>query len=111
MYVAFDLLALEDEDSLLELPFTRAPRRARAAARWQPRSPPRPSSSMPSSRHARRAPSRGSQHAEGAIAKERSAPYLPGERKGMVKVKRVRTIDAVLVGWRPGKEPETRSAR
>ena len=25
----------------------------------------------------------------------------------MVKVKRVRTIDAVLVGWRPGKEPGT----
>jgi ATP-dependent DNA ligase len=25
----------------------------------------------------------------------------------MVKVKRVRTIDAVLVGWRPGKEPDT----
>ena len=47
------------------------------------------------------------EHAEGAIAKERSAPYRPGERKGMVKVKRVRTIDAVLVGWRPGKEPGT----
>jgi ATP-dependent DNA ligase len=47
------------------------------------------------------------EHAEGAIAKERSAPYRPGERKGMVKVKRLRTIDAVLVGWRPGKEPET----
>ena len=46
-------------------------------------------------------------HAEGAIAKERSAPYRPGERKGMVKVKRVRTIDAVVVGWRPGKEPGT----
>jgi ATP-dependent DNA ligase len=45
--------------------------------------------------------------AEGAIAKERSAPYRPGERKGMVKVKRVRTIDAVVVGWRPGKEPDT----
>ena len=45
--------------------------------------------------------------AEGAIAKERSAPYLPGERKGMVKVKRVRTIDAVVAGWRPGKEPDT----
>jgi ATP-dependent DNA ligase len=45
--------------------------------------------------------------AEGAIAKERSAPYRPGERKGMVKVKRVRTIDAVIVGWRPGKEPDT----
>ncbi len=47
------------------------------------------------------------EHAEGAIAKERSAPYRPGERKGMVKVKRVHTIDAVLVGWRPGKEPDT----
>ncbi|MFZ1155178.1 MAG: ATP-dependent DNA ligase [Solirubrobacteraceae bacterium] len=47
------------------------------------------------------------QRAEGAIAKERSAPYLPGERKGMVKVKRIRTIDAVLVGWRPGKEENT----
>jgi ATP-dependent DNA ligase len=45
--------------------------------------------------------------AEGAIAKERSAPYRPGERKGMAKVKRVRTIDAVVVGWRPGKEPGT----
>jgi ATP-dependent DNA ligase len=47
------------------------------------------------------------QSAEGAIAKERDAPYRPGERKGMVKIKRVRTIDAVLVGWRPGKEPAT----
>jgi len=46
-------------------------------------------------------------HAEGTIAKERSAPYRPGERKGMAKVKRVRTIDAVVAGWRPGKEPDT----
>jgi ATP-dependent DNA ligase len=45
--------------------------------------------------------------AEGAIAKERSAPYRPGERKGMAKIKRIRTIDAVVVGWRPGKEPAT----
>jgi ATP-dependent DNA ligase len=47
------------------------------------------------------------QDAEGAIAKEHDAAYRPGERKGMVKVKRVRTIDAVVVGWRPGKEPGT----
>ncbi len=47
------------------------------------------------------------EHAEGAIAKERSAPYRPGERKGTFKVKRVRTIDAVLAGWRPGKEEGT----
>ncbi len=47
------------------------------------------------------------QGAEGEIAKERDAPYRPGERKGMVKIKRVRTIDAVVVGWRPGKEEGT----
>ncbi|MDP8968889.1 MAG: ATP-dependent DNA ligase [Actinomycetota bacterium] len=44
---------------------------------------------------------------EGVIAKELAAPYLPGERKGMVKVKRVRTIDAVVMGWRPGKAENT----
>lgn len=41
------------------------------------------------------------------IAKLLASPYLPGERKGMVKVKRVRTIDAVVMGWRPGKEAGT----
>ncbi len=44
---------------------------------------------------------------EGVIAKELDAPYRPGERKGMVKVKRVRTADCVVVGWRPGKEQGT----
>ena len=41
------------------------------------------------------------------MAKDLGAPYRPGERKGMVKVKRVRTIDAVVVGYRPGKEAGT----
>jgi ATP-dependent DNA ligase len=41
------------------------------------------------------------------IAKQLDAPYRPGERTGMVKVKRVRTIDTVVVGWRPGKEEGT----
>ena len=44
---------------------------------------------------------------EGVIAKQCDAPYKPGERKGMVKVKRLRTLDAVVVGWRPGKEEGT----
>jgi len=44
---------------------------------------------------------------EGVIAKELSAPYRPGDRKGMVKIKRLRTIDAVVAGWRPGKEQNT----
>jgi ATP-dependent DNA ligase len=45
--------------------------------------------------------------AEGVIAKERDAPYRPGERVGMLKIRRERTIDCVVVGYRPGKEPDT----
>ncbi len=41
------------------------------------------------------------------MAKDVRAAYRPGERKGMVKVKRVRTIDAVVAGYRPGKEQGT----
>ncbi len=44
---------------------------------------------------------------EGVVAKDVNAPYRPGQRTGMVKVKRLRTIDAVVVGYRPGKEPDT----
>jgi ATP-dependent DNA ligase len=44
---------------------------------------------------------------EGVIAKDLEAPYRPGDRKGMAKIKRLRTIDAVVAGWRPGKEPGT----
>jgi ATP-dependent DNA ligase len=44
---------------------------------------------------------------EGVIAKELDATYKPGQRKGMVKVKRVRTIDCVVLGWRPGKHEGT----
>ncbi len=44
---------------------------------------------------------------EGVIAKDLAAPYRPGQRRGMVKVKRVRTADCVVVGWRPGKEEGT----
>jgi ATP-dependent DNA ligase len=45
--------------------------------------------------------------AEGVIAKRADAPYLPGERTGMTKVKRLRTIDAVVMGWRPGTAQDT----
>lgn len=47
------------------------------------------------------------ENGEGVIAKELSATYQPGKRKNMVKVKRLRTIDAVVAGWRPGKEANT----
>ena len=41
------------------------------------------------------------------MAKQLDAPYMPGKRKGMAKVKRERTIDCVVMGWRPGKEEGT----
>jgi ATP-dependent DNA ligase len=104
VYVVFDLLAHE-QDSLLELPF--AERRAALERLLEGEAfAQAPLELMPTVASAQEA-QQWLEHAEGAIAKERSAHYRPGERKGMAKVKRVRTIDAVLVGWRPGKEPET----
>ncbi len=97
-FVAFDLLALEDE-SWLERPF--AQRREgleRVAAAPLTVTP------LTCERDAAE-PWLGS--GEGVVAKERDAPYRPGQRTGMVKVKRIRTIDAVVTGYRPGKEPGT----
>jgi ATP-dependent DNA ligase len=104
VYVAFDMLALGDE-SWLERPF--AERRAAlqellGGAEWS-HAPVELMQTTDSVEQAKR----WLVQAEGAMAKERSAAYQPGKRKGMVKIKRVRTIDAVVVGWRPGKEPDT----
>lgn len=103
-YVVFDLLA-RDDDSLLELPF--AERRA-ALERFlaEPGFAEVPIELMPSTVDPARARV-WLREAEGAIAKLRSAPYEPGKRTGMFKVKRVRTLDAVVAGWRPGKKTDT----
>jgi ATP-dependent DNA ligase len=104
VYVAFDLLA-RDEESLLARPLVE--RRAALEALLAQRSfAGAPVELMPTVDTVQEA-ERWLREAEGAMAKERSAPYRPGERRGMFKVKRTRTIDAVLVGWRPGKEPDT----
>jgi ATP-dependent DNA ligase len=97
-YVAFDLLARDDE-VLLERPLTER-RRALEKLVGDP---------------VRLAPVTANlgeaepwlQSAEGVIAKRLDAPYAPGKRDNMVKVKRVRTMDCVVVGWRPGKEEGT----
>jgi ATP-dependent DNA ligase len=104
VYVAFDLLA-RDDDSLLEQPLS-ARRTALEALLAEPRFEGAPIELMPTADTVAEA-ERWLQGAEGAIAKERAAPYRPGERRGMFKVKRTRTIDAVVAGWRPGKEPDT----
>ena len=95
-YVAFDLLELDGAE-LLEEPFERRRaaleelsgvrrselvREAAAAAGWL-------------------------EHTEGVVAKRLDAPYAAGKRTAMVKVKRVRTIDCVVMGYRPGVEAGT----
>jgi ATP-dependent DNA ligase len=104
VYVVFDLLACDD-DVLLDAPFSErraALERLLAGERFAEA----PVELMQTAETAQQARP-WLENAEGAIAKLRAAPYLAGERKGMFKVKRVRTIDAVIVGWRPGKEAGT----
>ncbi len=97
-FVAFDLLADGDE-VLLEMPFSERRERLRRLeadglelTEWTT-DPERAEPWL----------DRG----EGVVAKQLDAPYLPGKRKGMAKIKRERTIDCVVLGWRPGKEEGT----
>jgi ATP-dependent DNA ligase len=98
-YLVFDLLA-EGDESLLEAPL--AERRARlekiaerAGLELTPLTP-----------DAEQA-ERWLNSIEGVMAKQLDAIYEPGKRRGMAKVKRERTIDCVVMGWRPGKEEGT----
>jgi ATP-dependent DNA ligase len=97
-FIAFDILADGDE-VLLEL--SQAERRARLE-----RVVAAPVDLTPATSDPQEAEPwlRG---AEGVIAKRTDDPYRPGERVGMTKIKRVRTMDAVVMGWRPGKEDGT----
>jgi ATP-dependent DNA ligase len=98
-FVGFDLLA-EGDEPLLETPL--AERRARLEAIAErvglELTPLTPDAGQAE---------RWLGSIEGVMAKQLDAPYLPGKRKGMAKVKRERTIDCVVMGWRPGKEEGT----
>jgi ATP-dependent DNA ligase len=97
-FVAFDLLAFDDE-SLLALP--QRERRDRLVAFVTDPLQLCPSTEDPAEAEP------WLEDREGVIAKKQDAHYKPGERVGMSKIKRVRTIDAVVLGWRPGKEEGT----
>src|SRR5919108_3014713 len=97
-FIAFDLLA-RDDDVLLELP--QRERRARLEALVEAPVDLTPTTTDPAGAD------EWLRGAEGVVAKQLDAPYRPGERTGMLKIKRVRTIDAVVMGWRPGKEDGT----
>jgi ATP-dependent DNA ligase len=98
-YVVFDLLA-ESDESLLMTPF--AERRARLEAiAAKANLELTPLSADPAQAE------KWLGSIEGVMAKQLDAPYVPGKRKGFAKVKRERTIDCVVMGWRPGKEEGT----
>lgn len=98
-FVAFDLLA-EGNEALLETPF--AQRRERLE-RLIGESGVEVSELSPDTERAEE----WLRRTEGTMAKQLDAPYMPGKRKGMAKVKRERTIECVVMGWRPGKEEGT----
>ncbi|MDX6636407.1 MAG: hypothetical protein QOF06_2610 [Solirubrobacterales bacterium] len=98
-YIVFDLLA-EGDESLLEVPLRERRERleAIAATAGLELTPLTPDAAQAE---------RWLNSIEGVMAKDLTAPYIPGKRKGMAKVKRERTIDCVVMGWRPGKEEGT----
>jgi ATP-dependent DNA ligase len=98
-FVAFDLLA-EGDESLLDSPLSTRRERLVALARQTGVELSELSTD----------PERAEEwlrKTEGTIAKQLTAVYVPGKRKGMAKVKREREIDCVVMGWRPGKEEGT----
>jgi ATP-dependent DNA ligase len=99
-FVAFDLLAEEDE-VLLDLTYEE--RRARLE---KVVAPPVQLTPMTGDRDAA-ASAWLSGDSEGVVAKRCEAPYKPGERTGMTKIKRVRTADLVVQAFRFGKEENT----
>ena len=98
-YMVFDLLA-EGDEALLEEPLRERRRRLEALAPELGVEPTRLTADAADAEQWLRT-------TEGVVAKQLDAPYLPGQRKGMAKVKRERTIDCVVMGLRPGKEEGT----
>jgi ATP-dependent DNA ligase len=98
-YIVFDLLA-EGDEALLEMPLRERRERLEAIAERAGLELTTPSSDAAQAE-------RWLSSIEGVMAKDLNAPYVPGKRKGMAKVKRERTIDCVVMGWRPGKEEGT----
>jgi ATP-dependent DNA ligase len=97
-YIAFDLLAVDD-DVLLGLPF--AERRRRLERLELPGIALAPVAATAANAES------WLRLAEGVVAKDLTAAYAPGKRTAMVKVKRTRTLDAVVAGYRPGKDAGT----
>jgi ATP-dependent DNA ligase len=98
-FVAFDLLA-EGKEKLLDLPYVERRKRLEAVIED-------PVQLTPCTDDPEAAQAWFTGRSEGVIAKDADAPYQPGERTGMFKIKRVRTADTVVMAFRFGKEEGT----
>jgi ATP-dependent DNA ligase len=98
-YNAFDLLA-EGDESLLDTPLGERRKRLEALAE-------RTGLQLTTLTQDTEQAEEWLRRTEGTMAKQLDAPYQPGKRRGMAKVKREREIDCVVLGWRPGKEEGT----
>ncbi len=101
-FIAFDLLADPERGSLLDQPLRERRRRLEAFARRQFRATRGLRLSPATTRlaTARRWLQGGRGGLDGIIAKRLDAPYRPGSRDAMIKVKRLRTADCVVGGFR-----------
>jgi len=98
-YVAFDVLAIGDEE-LLPLPYDERRKRLEPLIS-------EPVQLTPVVADPGGAGQWLTGQSEGVIAKQGSAPYRPGERLGMQKIKRVRTAEVVVKAFRFGKAENT----
>jgi ATP-dependent DNA ligase len=103
-FVAFDLLAIGDED-WREKPFSERRKKLLEIMPVNDNLFPTPETTDP------KIANDWFKHFEGAgldgvIARRAELPYVPGKRV-MVKIKHGRTIDCVVGGWRAGKAPDT----
>jgi ATP-dependent DNA ligase len=96
-FVAFDLIALGDED-LMEIPFAERRRRMESIEGLRLT----PATDDPD--EARRWLRGGGPAIDGVMAKRRDQPYAPGART-MLKVKHQRTLDVVVAGMRGADNP------
>jgi ATP-dependent DNA ligase len=100
-FVAFDVLSVDDE-VLMDLPYTE--RRARLES-LVPKGGAVQLTPMTDDRDGAGTWLTG--NSEGVIAKKADAIYTPGERTGMLKIKRLRTADVIVQAFRYGKEEGT----
>ena len=98
-FVAFDLLA-EGDEAMLEMPLSERRNRLEKAVG-------KPIEITPVTDDREAAGQWLTGTSEGVVAKLADCRYMPGERKAMAKIKRIRTADLVVVAFRFGKEERT----